>query len=308
MGAKTGYGEALLHIMGLAAGDRAEHYLWCEPDPGCRLLLEAYRDHQLAQQAADIIRGWSSEGPRALWERLRAEGPVKAPTPREVARWLQIVSSNRLINMGPDWMNTGRGGTRYGGADFSTPPDTTIRHLEQLPEVPASLTTDARQVDPREVARWCMLEAWTMCDAKPIYSGPGRQSGTTHWQTLPGVGGRVDALPTLPASLTTDARQVDPAPLPGRIVVYLDPPYQGTTGYGHDLNRDEVVTLAMRWVDAGADVYISEAERIQIPGWHHVDITGCRRGQKRTFSKQQREWVSCSRRPHWSPASQVALW
>jgi 16S rRNA G966 N2-methylase RsmD len=143
-------------------------------------------------------------------------------------------------------MNTGRGGTRYGGADFSTPPDTTIRHLEQLPEVPASLATDARQLHP--------------------------------------------------------------APLPGRIVVYLDPPYQGTTGYGHDLNRDEVVTLAMRWVDAGADVYISEAERIQIPGWHHVDITGCRRGQKRTFSKQQKEWVSCSRRPHWSPASQVALW
>lgn len=246
MGAKTGYGEALLHIMGLAAGDRAEHYLWCEPDPGCRLLLEAYRDHQLAQQAADIIRGWSSEEPRQLWERLRDEGPVQDVAPREVARWLQIVSSNRLINVGPDWMNTGRGGTRYGGDEFSTPPDTTIRHLEQLPEIPASLTTDARQLHP--------------------------------------------------------------APLPGRIVVYLDPPYQGTTGYGHDLNRDEVITLAMRWVDAGADVYISESERIQIPGWHHVDITGCRRGQKRIFSKQQREWVSCSRRPHWSPASQVALW
>lgn len=41
-------------------------------------------------------------------------------TARELARWLRIVSGNRLVNMGPDWMNTGNGGTRFGG-EFCTP-------------------------------------------------------------------------------------------------------------------------------------------------------------------------------------------
>jgi hypothetical protein len=92
------------------------------------------------------------------------------------------------------------------------------------------------------------------------------------------------------------------------MVAYIDPPYQDTTGYGHDLTRAEVVALAMRWADVGADVYISEAEPIDLPGWHHVDITGHRRGQKRTFSKQQREWLTCSARPHWTPPTQVSMW
>ena len=314
MGAKTGYGEALLHIMGLAAGDRAEHYLWCEPDPGCRLLLEAYRDHQLAQQAAEIIRGWSSEDPRQLWERLRAEGPVQDVDPREVAR--RMVLSEWSINDLVSWSYCGPGKVAASGlVPFAArlTPHRLAARLPIDPTLPASLTTDARQVDPREVARWLQIVSSNrLINMGPDWMNTGeggtRYGGDEFATPVARTIRHLEQLPEMPASLTTDARQLHPAPLPGRIVVYLDPPYQGTTGYGHDLNRDEVITLAMRWVDAGADVYISEAERIQIPGWHHVDITGCRRGQKRTFSKQQREWVSCSRRPHWSPASQVALW
>ena len=43
------------------------------------------------------------------------------------------------------------------------------------------------------------------------------------------------------------------------------------------------MTLAQLWADAGARVYISEAEPIAELGWHTVEITSQRIGQKRTF-------------------------
>ena len=92
MGAKTGYADAILRCLGLYPGQGAGHYLFCEPDPGVRLLLHAYRNRELATAAADIIRSWKDEQPRALWERLRAEGPAMCPPvdPREVARWTHL--------------------------------------------------------------------------------------------------------------------------------------------------------------------------------------------------------------------------
>ncbi|NBW77275.1 MAG: hypothetical protein EBR34_15995, partial [Sphingomonadaceae bacterium] len=87
MGAKTGYAGTILRILGLMPGQRAHRYLWCEPDPGVRLLLHAYRDAALAREAAAIIRSWAGEDPRALWERLRAEGPPRGASADEVARW-----------------------------------------------------------------------------------------------------------------------------------------------------------------------------------------------------------------------------
>ena len=89
--------------------------------------------------------------------------------------------------------------------------------------------------------------------------------------------------------------------------VYTDPPYQGCTGYSHDLAREDVVALARRWSDAGAAVCISEAAPIEIEGWHHVEITGERKGQKRTFSKQKREWITLNREPAWRPGLQMGL-
>lgn len=55
--------------------------------------------------------------------------------------------------------------------------------------------------------------------------------------------------------------------------VYLDPPYLGATGYGWDLERGLVLELAIRWRDAGAVVAVSEAVPLDLPGWHHVDLT-----------------------------------
>jgi hypothetical protein len=117
-----------------------------------------------------------------------------------------------------------------------------------------------------------------------------------------------DRCPEVPAVLCSDARAAQPETLPEGTVAYMDPPYLGTTGYAHDLGRPEVVELARRWADAGAVVCISEAEPIpelMADGWHSVDITETRKGQKRTFSKQQREWLTMSEAPKWRPS--VAL-
>ena len=53
----------------------------------------------------------------------------------------------------------------------------------------------------------------------------------------------------------------DQAPIPGAIL-YLDPPYQGTTGYaaGAALTRADVLAVANRWRDAGCLVGVSEAD------------------------------------------------
>lgn len=78
--------------------------------------------------------------------------------------------------------------------------------------------------------------------------------------------------------------------------VYLDPPYLDTTGYGpDDLGRDDVVMLATKWAGAGAQVIVSEAEPLDIPGWHHTEITAQRVGKRSSW--QRREWVTSSAPP-----------
>ena len=249
MGAKTGYADCILRIMGLRPGQGAAHYLWCEPDAGVRLLLEAYRDHELALAAADIIKGWADEEPRALWERLRAEGPVQHIGPREVARWCLL----------------GQWAYCRGDSDSGFRPDV---------ETGKATTSTSHGSNPRTSADEALL--WDGC-------------------------------PTLPATIHPDALQVDPQQLPPGCVVYMDPPYQGTTGYADDLPRAQVLALAMKWSQAGAAVYISEAVPLDLPGWHHIDIAGERKGSKRTFSKQQREVITCNVTPAWVPAVQGVL-
>lgn len=250
MGNKHGYGLALLRVMGLRPGQGAERFLWCEPDPGCRALLHAYTDREVMQEAARIIRGWKDEEPRALWERLRAEGPIRVGEAREVARgvlWGRWSFSQSMSNNG------------YGG--------------------PGSACGDFKGRDES--------------------IGCGATAALMEHRT-----------PTLPATVTPDARAIEPADLPPGTVMYADPPYVGTTGYGNDLPREDVVSMARRWAEAGARVYISEAEPLPAlvaDGWHAVEITSQRIGQKRTFSKQQREWVTCSVPPAWRPAEQAAL-
>lgn len=388
MGSKSGYSDALLRVLGLTPGQRAAAYLWCEPDPGVRLLLHAYRDAGLARAAAAIIRGWAAEDPRALWERLRAEGPPRLPDgaveagevarwawvqgrgfhgsawgtsflpiehpvqgtngtspkatadrlhghgalpatiapdarlidPREVARYAQIVASNRLINTAWSdaegrWINTGDGGATFGGAAFCSPPERTAEGLDAAPaDLPAVVAPDAREVDPREVARMVTVGQLSYRQMEPssgFNPGMAADAKSPCWRHgLQEVAGALTTREPMPALIHPDARTIDPPTLPPGTVVYLDGPYENTTQYAHLLPRAEQVTLARRWAAAGATVAVSEAEPIPelvAEGWYSVDITNQRVGQSRTFSKQQHEHVTLNRPPAWVPPVQGRL-
>ena len=242
MGNKRGYAEAILWACGLRQGQGAHRFLWCEPDPGCSALLRAYGRPEVLREAAQIIRGWADEDPRELWERLKAEGPIRSNEADEVARWGCVVG----------WALHGQ------------------------------------------------------------YRGPGsvNQHGRGNI-TAEGIARRLDAAPTFPAmTVHRDAVKVAPPALPAGSVVFVDPPYVGTSGYDHDLPRADVINLAQRWQAAGALVCISEQEPIAqliADGWHALDITRTRKGRKRTFSRQQAEWLTMSEPPKWRPAVQVGL-
>ena len=236
MGNKRGYAEAILWACGLRQGQGAHRFLWCEPDPGCSALLRAYGQPEVLREAAEIIRGWADEDPRELWERLKAEGPIKAATAEDVARWT-VIQGMSLGGSGSGYCASGRHASCAGMADGLS---------VRLPDI----------------------------------------------------------------TVAPDAREIDPPDLPAGSVVFIDPPYVGTTGYGHDLPRAAVVEMARRWKDAGALVCISEQEalpELMVEGWHALDITSTRKGQKRTFSKQQAEWLTMSEAPRWRPAVQVGL-
>jgi hypothetical protein len=313
-GAKTGYADAILRVLGLRAGQKADHYLWCEPDAGCRLLLEAYRNRALALAAAEIIRSWADEEPRALWERLRAEGPPVCPPAdaREVARWV-CYTANRVYGDG------GFAAEKTGAPGNRRPAHTGCAgDVARLPTLPATITPDARTVDPREVARWVMGMVWSVGATGKMtgFCGPGHvsksgkvpfPSGTTYCRHM---GARFARSPTLPATIADDARPIEPGTLPPGTVVYADVPYQGTTGYAHLFPREEWLPVVRRWAEAGAIVCISEAQPIPelvADGWHAVEITGARVGQKRTFSKQQAEWLTLNRPPAWTVPVQTGL-
>lgn len=240
MGAKTGYADAILSRMGLQPGQGAERYIWAEPEAGPRLLLECYRNAELAHAAAEVVRGWADEQPRALWDRLRAEGPVKA-------------------------------------------------------------------VEAREIARWVVSVRWSFSQSGNGYGGPGTASGMMRqrWrdETLgcARTAERIDGLPYLSARIVAGAADVKPARLPAGSWVYIDPPYVGTTKYAHDdLPRAEVVRLARAWHAAGVHVAVSEAvplAELVADGWYAHELTHERVGHRRTFSKQQREWLTLTRAP-----------
>jgi len=315
MGAKTGYADVILRVLGLRPGQGhadGTRYVWCEPDAGVRLLLEAYRDRELAKAAAEIIRSWKDEDPRALWERLRAEGPARhVCEAREVARWIFTHARTHRIGDGYAPERDPRPGrTGFQGQG----PARGVLAGRLRGGLPATIHPDAREVEPREVARW----VWTWgrsYNTKGPDAGflPSESSnGTPVWNAHPPAhyADAVDRAPTLPATIHPDARAIEPPTLPPGTVAYMDPPYLNTTGYAHDLGRDEVVRLARRWADAGATVCISEAEPIPelvADGWHKVEITDERKGQRRTFSKQQAEWLTLNRAPSWTPSVQASL-
>jgi hypothetical protein len=220
-----------------------------------------------------------------------------------LAEYASIVASNRLIHVaGPELRNTGAGGTTFGGEAFATPAAEVAGGFER-------------------VAEWSWIQARSVLQKgeRAGYMPGGDEDGSGRWVvSQEGVANAYTAtagasrwppvavLATIPDAATLSAMLGTPGDLEG-VVIYSDPDYRDTTGYA-DTCREAIPALARGWDAAGATVCISEAEPLpELPGWHACEITGGRRGQKRTFSKQQAEWLTMNREPAHRVATQTSL-
>lgn len=278
---------------------------------------------------ADIMAGWVLTG---AWSMRRGEpgsGYTESRTDTGIgaghgdgavavagrchalANYATIASSNRLINVaGPDLMNTGKGGTTFGGAEFATPAGDVAEGFERVAEA---------------MAGRAFLHQGSFQYRGPD-AGIGRPEGMdahdTHGAVRPVVAILSDSfpclasrwppvavLPRIPAAEDVAKWLGTPGDLEG-CVCYMDPPYLGTTGYAANLTRAEVVSVAVEYAAMGATVAVSEA--VALPellalGWHATEITAGRVGQKRTFSKQKQEFLTMNRGPAHSVATQVSM-
>jgi hypothetical protein len=260
-------------------------------------------EYGIGRPQGGAVKGSDGE---VYWPALRPSLDIVNDAVARLAEYATIVSGNRLVNMaGPALMNTGNGGTRYGG-EFATPVGDVAAAFERV---------------AGEVAAASYLHQGSFQYKGPD-AGIGRPEGMeahgTHGAIRPVVSILGDAFPRLalgwPPVLVLPAipEAADVAAwlgTPGDLddcVVYMDPPYAGTTGYAATLGRDEVVRHARAYAELGAVVAISEAE-VVIPEWDAVEITAGRKGQKRTFSKQQAEWLTMNRAPAHRVAVQAGL-
>jgi hypothetical protein len=267
-----------------------------------RWVYELARTHQggggFAPESYDdpSRTGWPGNGPP------RAELAARC---HRLAEYAAIVSGNRLVNMaGPALMNTGNGGTRHGG-EFATPVGDVAAAFERVAgEVGATLFLQHGSFSgmgmDHGIGRPEGGPAGNMEGLRPsleiVHDAVARMANG--WPP-------VLVLPRIPEAADVAAWMGTPGDLEG-CVVYMDPPYAGTTVYAAMLGRDEVVRHARAYAELGATVAISEAE-VVIPEWCAVEITAGRKGQKRTFSKQQAEWVTMNREPAHRVATQPAL-
>lgn len=343
MGNKAGYSSVILGALGLRSGQGAEAYLWAEASADVRALLRAYPDPAMLRRIAEIIRGWSSEEPRALWERLRAERKARGPaaSDADVAGWMfdtanahggtggwKVVPASRpntTANLSP----AGLGDACHRLAEYAVVGQWSFRRCEPesgynkgvaegAPKTPTHnaggpLTVGSIGGRFEDVAAWTWLTGHGDSPKPPRLAAPyakpeGNDTGS--WKAPPrewladrlhrmreGGWPPVAVLATIPPAEDVAAMLGTPGDLDG-VIVYMDPPYVGTTPYEDVLPREDVVRHALAYSALGAVVAVSEAEVVEeLDGWHDTEITAGRKGQKRTFSKQKREFLTMNRPP-----------
>lgn len=314
-GNKAGYAQTILGVLGLHSGQGAGAYWWAEADPDVAALLRIYPDPDALRDVARIIRGWAGEEPRALWERLRAERRERGAatgTAVEVAGWL--FTSGNTTPHADVWKPVPAAAVACGvDANLSA----------------AGLADRADRL--AEVAETVILQKWSFSERgwEHGYGGPGCEVATARarWTTadrdaalsadrtaslVESVGRRwpsVRVSPRIPSAAEVAAAIGTPGDLEG-CIVYMDGPYENTTGYGHELPRSEQVKIALDFAGAGATVALSEAEPIPALtglGWYATEITGGRVGQKRTWSKQSQEIITMNKQPQYTVPTQSSL-
>jgi len=340
---------------------------WADEEP--RALWERLRAERKARPPqSDDVAGWliegmwfyrqgdlTSGGPVLPGERRQDTSAAAAAACKNLAMYATIAASNRLINVaGPDLMNTGVGGTTFGGAEFATPAVDVAAEFERvahniaaaaaaartMPQAQARGATDGDflpRVAPSGVVRyaqdapsagmdslaahalagWTIEAQWAFRRGEPDSGfnngvATGEAWNSTAAQTAAQTAALasrwppVAVLSAIPTAADVARWLGTPGDLSG-VVVYSDPDYRNTTGYGSTC-RDMIPDMAREFDALGAVVCISEQEPIpELPGWHATEITGGRKGQARTFSKQKAEWLTMNRPPAHTVAVQHRL-
>lgn len=314
MGNKAGFSQTILGVLGLHSGQGAGAYWWAEADPDVAALLRIYPDPDALREVARIIRGWSGEEPRALWERLRAERRARGAatgTVGEVAGWV-VTGAWSYAQSDPRgehrWAYVGPGRGRPGEGLSTT---VLADRLAEVAGWMVSADWAFRQGAPESGFNptTALGSVWASTSGRDGFRPPTTCEKMADRLARSAISAPVRVSPRIPTAAEVSAAIGTPGDLEG-CIIYMDPPYAGTTGYAADLSREEVVMHARDFASLGATVAISEAEAIPDlvrSGWHSVEITGGRVGQKRTFSKQQQEIITMNKPPQYTVPTQSSL-
>lgn len=235
-------------------------------------------------RVAAVLRSWRGEDPRALWFRLRDEGPREdAVEAAAQLLWLQARAASGV----PVW---------WEGRDYAGPGYNTGQRARDARR--AALRAGARGDRPADSYRATQLTdrlvQWAENGGTRQNEGKGFNAAGAGGIVDPGtIAARLDTVRGLDlndvAILHVDALTLTREWAPRLGVdarVTLDPPYQGCTGYPVACPRDEVLDIAETWARHGARVVLHEA----------VGLAGDLGGgwtQRQLRTGRKAEWITC---------------
>lgn len=300
IGSKKSYAGAILYTVGLRSGIGADAVVMVEAGPWAAV-WRTLIDPATCAETARVLRSWAAEDPKALWDRLRADRPRGNP-PAEAAAWIWLHGRS----YGSKGEDAGFDGGHEAGA-YKPDQAAIADRLVQM----AGLRWPADPIRAAWAAEWIFQQNFGYGGL----AGAG-QSGFNYFEktSVSTIADRMAEMPRAAwpgatAVIQADVATIMPPPnLPDPTFVYMDPPYEGVTGYLHDLPRASVIEVAQRWANAGAWVIVSEDDPLPIPGWHHVEITDASESHLvRTFSRSHKEWLTMSRPPVRRPMVQPEM-
>ena len=311
MGAKNDLAPFILHKAGLRPGDGAWKITlndFSTIGNVTRTLLGAE-----GQRVADTLRAWKDEDPRALWFRLRDEGPPQESA-TFAASWLWLQA--RAASGVPVWWNAEPSADLV---SFNGDGNGPYRAWQKAPLVsmdghgPYPAWQATGQPAPQLVQHEAGKAAGQKMAPDPLLvratgEGPPTQKGREESggsfggiRSTVTIARRIEAMRAAMCGHNIKIVTMRAADYAGllygdigeavanriRVVVYMDPPYQGATGYELGCPRDTVLGMAMDLRRAGAEVIVSEAEGLPLKGWHQVQLP----------SRRKPEWLTMSHPP-----------
>lgn len=323
MGGKRAVAAHVLDIL----GTWPVHWLMIDADPAIVEFWQASFGGWLPA-VAEIVRAAPCDG-EELWKLWKDE-PVPVHPLERVARWKGVAGySTESRSPHGNWRSA-----------VAVDREKAAGSVEAFADLvaPGAVTREVLAARNERLARWIVLQkgnfsgkplSWTDAAWTNVSSYPQRFDGTpadraeAFWKGVAGYASvsesaerqgwkarfqvalaadRLGAFAAGPGSaMYLDLATSSPVFREGD-VVSIDPPYQGTTGYGPTLTRARVVELAEEAHEAGCRVFAHEAEPILGGGpWRHVELERRHGKNQRTWSKQRTEILTLN----WEPARTV---